>query len=93
MRRHDAPLPHEFAAAPPAGDWQTRGEQLEALGDPRLANVAYQAQYQEHPTEEAAFDVGRSAEESGDMEQAMNVYAGLLDAAEARGRTEKAWNP
>jgi hypothetical protein len=92
-RRHGAPLPQEFAAAPTAAEWRTRGEQLEAMGNPRLANVAYQAAYQEHPTEEAAFDVGRSAEESGDMEQAMNAYAGLLAAADARTRNEKGWTP
>jgi hypothetical protein len=93
IRRHGAPLPQELDEAAPPADWRVRGEQLEALGDPGLANAAYQAEYQEHPTEQSAFDMGRSAEESGDIEQAMNVYAGLLDAADARARTEKGWTP
>lgn len=93
QRRHAPSFPQELAGAPSAAEWRTRGAQLEALGDPRLANVAYQAEYQEHPTEEAAFNVGRSAEESGDIEQAMNVYAGLLDAADTKTRTEKGWTP
>jgi len=73
--------------------WRDSGRLLEAQGDPGLANVAYQAEYQEHPSDESAFDVGRSAEESGDMEQAMNVYAGLLEAADAKSRPQKGWNP
>jgi hypothetical protein len=86
-------MPQELDEPAPALDWHASGRQLEALGDPRLANAAYQAAYEEHPTEQAAFDVGRSAEESGDMEQAMNVYAGLLAASDAKPRTEKGWNP
>jgi len=69
------------------------GQTFESQGDSGLANVAYQAEYQQHPSDEAAFDVGRSAEESGDMEHAMNAYAGLLDSAAARTQPEKGWKP
>ena len=69
------------------------GLMYEARGDPGLANVAYQAAYEQRPSGETAFDVGRTAEESGDMEQAMNVYAGLLESADARGRDQKGWTP
>ena len=69
------------------------GMVLEAQGDPGLANVAYQAAFQAHPSEDTAFDMGRSAEESGDMEQAMSVYAGLLDTADVKSRREKGWTP
>lgn len=69
------------------------GLMYEAQGDPGLANVAYQAAYEQRPSEETAYDVGRTAEESGDMEQAMNVYAGLLESADSRGRAKKGWTP
>jgi hypothetical protein len=76
-----------------AAGWQASGLILEAQGDPGLANVAYQAAYQDHPSEETAFDMGRSAEECGDTEQALDVYAGLLESADAKSRVEKGWNP
>jgi hypothetical protein len=72
---------------------QASGRIYESQGDPGLANVAYQAAYQQRPSDDTAFDVGRSAEESGDMEQAMNAYAGLLDAAAARTQSQKGWTP
>jgi hypothetical protein len=75
-----------------AQELHTAGELLESRGDPGLANAAYQAAYQQRPTEQAAFDMGRSAEESGDMEQALDVYATLLDSADARTRLEKGTN-
>ena len=73
--------------------WQASGQAFEAQGDPGLANVAYQAAYLNQPSEETAFDMGRSAEESGDMEQALSVYANLLDAADVKSRIEKGPNP
>ena len=69
------------------------GLMYEAQGDPGLANVAYQAAYDQRPSGETAYDVGRTAEESGDMEQAMNVYAGLLESADAGNRDQKGWTP
>ena len=66
---------------------------FESRGDAGLANAAYQAAYEDHPTDQSAFDMGRSAEESGDMDQALNAYAALLDAADVRSRSEKGWNP
>lgn len=76
-----------------AAQLRASGLMYEAQGDPGLANVAYQAAYQQHPSEDTAFDMGRSAEESGDMEQAMNVYAGLLESAGARTQAQKGWTP
>ena len=75
-----------------AGSFRASGRLFETQGDPGLANVAYQAAYRAQPTEEAAYDMGRSAEESGDMDQALNAYANLLDAADVRSRAEKGLN-
>jgi hypothetical protein len=91
-RQAGAPQPVMDAAAL-AVRWQASGLMFEAQGDPGLANVAYQAAYRDQPSEETAYDMGRSAEESGDMEQALDVYAGLLESADAKSRTEKGWNP
>ena len=93
MRRHDDGVGPELNTDLPPTDWQASGRQFEAQGDPGLANVAYQVAFQETPSEEIAFDMGRSAEESGDMEQALNVYAGLLTAADTRTRIGKGWTP
>lgn len=76
-----------------SGEWRESGLMFESQGDPGLANVAYQAAYQERPSEQTAFDMGRSAEESGDVEQALDVYASLLDTADAKSRSEKGWTP
>ena len=86
--RPPAPQPRML---PP--DLKASGLYLESQGDPGLANAAYQAEYERHPSEESAFDMGRSAEESGDMEQAMNVYAGLLESAATRSRPQKGSTP
>ncbi len=83
----------EMRVDDPVLTWEESGRMLEAQGDPGLANVAYQAAYQEQPSDQSAFDVGRTAEESGDMGQAMDVYAGLLAAADGRSGIEKGWNP
>lgn len=56
---------------------------FESQGDPGLANAAYQAAYAADPTPNGAFDVGRTAEETGDMEQALVIYAGLLESDDA----------
>ena len=74
-------------------DLRASGLLLESQGDPGLANVAYQAEFRQHPSDDTAFDMGRSAEESGDMEQAMDVYAGLLESADAKSRAQKGWTP
>jgi hypothetical protein len=90
--RHSRPAPAiDISDSPEA--LRASGLRFESQGDPGLANVAYQAEYQQHPSDEAAFDVGRSAEESGDMEQAMNAYAGLLESAAARTQSPKGWTP
>jgi hypothetical protein len=89
----DGSLQSVVDGAGAAARWQASGLVFEAQGDPGLANVAYQAAYQDHPTDETAFDVGRSAEESGDVEQALDVYAGLLESADAKSLSEKGWNP
>ena len=89
----EEPLSPELARAAAAGQWQASGLVYESQGDPATANVAYQAAYEERPTEDSAFDVGRSAEESGDMDQAMNAYASLLEAADMKSRSEKGLRP
>ena len=91
--RHGAAVPPSLRGSEATDGLRASGLMYESQGDPGLANVAYQAAYQQHPSEETAFDVGRSAEESGDMEQAMNVYAGLLESADAKARAQKGWNP
>ncbi len=91
--RHGGPVTIPLHGDESPESIRAAGLRYESEGDPGLANVAYQAAYQQHPTEETAFDMGRSAEESGDMEQAMNVYAGLLESADTRARAEKDWTP
>jgi hypothetical protein len=91
-RRSDVP-PTAALPAAGAGKWRAQGLMFESSGDPGLANVAYQSAYEHDPTEDAAFDVGRSAEESGDMEQALDVYAKLLESADAKSRNQKGWTP
>jgi hypothetical protein len=83
----------ELTPAEEAARLRASGMIYESQGDPSLANAAYQASFEDRPTEETAFDMGRSAEESGDMEQALNVYAGLLDSADSKSRNEKGWTP
>ncbi len=91
--RHGAPDLSALAGIDGPDRMRASGLMHEAQGDPGLANVAYQAAYQQQPSEETAFDVGRTAEESGDMEQAMNIYARLLESADSRSRSQKGWNP
>lgn len=74
-------------------DLQAAGMMFEAQGDPSLAKVAYESAYEANPSDQTAFDIGRTAEESGDMDQAMEIYAGLLAAADTNSRNEKGWKP
>jgi len=91
--RHGSPATIPLRESELPVNMRASGLIYESEGDPGLANVAYQAAYQQHPSEEIAFDMGRTAEESGDMEQAMNVYAGLLESADAKARDQKGWTP
>ena len=93
IRRQYAEVTPVLNEAAVARSWQESGALYEAEGNPGLANAAYHAAYQAQPTEQAAFDMGRSAEEFGDMDQALNAYASLLDAADNRSRVEKGLNP
>ena len=79
-------LPPDLRGVDTTDRLRASGLIYESQGDPGLANIAYQAAYERHPSAETAFDVGRSAEESGDLEQAMDVYAGLLESADAKTR-------
>lgn len=69
--------------------WREVGMVYEAQGDHDLAEQAYSKSYQEHPTPEVAYDIGREAERQGNVADAMDIYADLL----ARNTDENTQTP
>jgi hypothetical protein len=82
-----------LTASEDARRWKECGMLLEAGGESRLAEAAYRAAYIQHPTMQTAYDMGRSAEETGDTDDALDIYADLLASTDARIISEKGNNP
>jgi len=77
---------------PPAGDverlcgsradWIVRGNDLEAEGEHAQATLAYAHAYADQPERDTGFAAGCSAEQAGDLDDALGYYADVLSLPE-----------
>lgn len=92
-RNEELPDPPAISRSEDARRWRECGLLLEAGGEARLAQTAYRASYMRRPTMQTAYDLGRSAEVTGDPDQALDIYADVLSSTDARPDSQKGNNP